>query len=265
MRDWQDMRWADFSALDAERAIAVLPVAAVEQHGPHLPLGVDVRIAEAYLARLRALAPDDVSAILLPLQSVGYSEEHNAFAGTLTLSAETAIRAFTEIGDSVCRAGLRKLILVTSHGGNSPVIEIVARQLRVRHAMLAVTTSWQGFGYPDGLFDPLEVRHGIHGGDVETSLMLAARPDLVRRDLLADNRPASLAMEREFTWLRAGRPAALGWMSQDLHGSGAIGDGRGATAAKGAAAIDHGARAFIALLRDVAGFELARLGEGPDR
>jgi creatinine amidohydrolase len=259
IRHWQEMGWQDFSAAEVARLIAVMPVAAIEQHGPHLPVGVDSFIGEAYLARVQARLPADLPVVFLPLQRVGYSEEHNAFAGTLTVSAETAIRAWTEIGESVGRAGVRKLVIVNSHGGNSPIIEIVARQLRVRHAMLAVTVSWQGFGYPHGLFDDGEVRHGIHGGEVETSIMLAARPELVRKDRLADNTPATLAMERQFKWLHAHRPASFGWMTQDLNASGAVGDARGATGAKGEAALDHGATAFIDLLRDVDRFDVATL------
>jgi Uncharacterized protein, putative amidase len=117
-REWSEMTWADFSAADASRWIAVLPLAATEQHGPHLPLGVDGFIADAYLARARDLIPADLPVTFLPVQRIGQSDEHVAFPGTLTLSAATVIRAWTEIGESVARAGVRKLVLITSHGGN---------------------------------------------------------------------------------------------------------------------------------------------------
>src|SRR3954468_23607322 len=162
--------------------IAVLPVAAVEQHGPHLPVGVDTYIAQAYLARVRALLPEGSPAIMLPVQAVGASDEHKAFPGTLTLSPETALRAFIEIGESIARAGIRKLVIINSHGGNLAIIDLAARQLRVRHNVLAVHCSWGRFGYPDGLFGPSEYTHGIHGGDIETSIMLAVYPELVRRE-----------------------------------------------------------------------------------
>ena len=129
--------------------------------------------------------------------------------------------------------------------------------------MLAVPCSFSRFGYPDGLFSADEIAHGIHGGAVETSLMLAARPDLVRTDLARNFVPASAAMAREFKWLRAGEPVGFGWMSQDLNPSGAIGDATLATAAKGEAALAHGARAFVELLDDVTRFDLARLASGP--
>jgi creatinine amidohydrolase len=251
--DWLALTTQEFAA----DRIAVLPVAAVEQHGPHLPVGVDTYIAQAYLARVRALLPDDLPAVFLPVQAVGASDEHRAFRGTLTLSPETALRAFIEIGESVVRAGIRKLVIINSHGGNITLIDLAARQLRVKHDIVAVHTSWGRFGYPDGLFSAAERTHGIHGGDIETSIMLAAYPELVRRDKIADFRPSTYAMEREFAYLRADFPAGFGWMTQDLHASGAVGDASLATSEKGDAALDHGARAFVALLRDVQRFELA--------
>ena len=254
MTDWLSLTTEEFTA----RRIAVLPVAAVEQHGPHLPLGVDTLIAEAYLKRVRALLPAGSPALFLPVQAVGASDEHRAFAGTLTLTPETALRAFIEIGESVARAGIRKLVIVTSHGGNAALIDLAARQLRVRQNMLAVHCSWGRFGYPAGLFTEAEQTHGIHGGDIETSIMLAAYPDLVRRDRIANFRPATVAMERDLTWLRADVPVGFGWMTQDLHPSGAVGDASLATPEKGEAALDHGARAFLALLKDVEKFELPR-------
>jgi creatinine amidohydrolase len=258
--DWLSLTSEEFAA---RPRIAVLPVAAIEQHGPHLPVGVDTYIAEAYLARVRALLPQGTPALILPVQAVGASDEHKAFPGTLTLSPETALRAFIEIGESVARAGIRKLIIINSHGGNLAIIDLAARQLRVRHAMLAVHCSWGRFGYPDGLFSQPERTHGIHGGDIETSIMLAAYPDLVRREKIADFKPATYAMERDFTWLRADFPAGFGWMTQDLHPSGAIGDAALASAEKGEAALAHGARAFIELLEDVGQFDLAGLANGP--
>jgi len=250
--DWLALTTEGFAA----GRIAVLPVAAVEQHGPHLPVGVDAYIAEAYLARVRALLPENSPALFLPVQAVGASDEHRGFRGTLTLSPETALRAFIEIGESVVRAGIRKLVFINSHGGNITLIDLAARQLRVKHGIVAVHTSWGRFGYPDGLFSATERTHGIHGGDVETSIMLAAYPHLVRREKLADFRPSTYQMERDFAYLRADFPAGFGWMPQDMHASGAVGDASLATPEKGAAALDHGARGFVALLNDVARFEL---------
>jgi creatinine amidohydrolase len=261
--DWAEMTWQDFSASDTGRWIAVLPVAATEQHGPHLPVGVDAMIGRAYLARVRAMLPETLPATILPLQDVGVSIEHLAFPGTLTMTASTLIRAWGEIGDSVARAGVKKLVIVTSHGGNVPTIDVVARELRVRHGMLAVTCAWQNFGYPDGLFDAQEIRHGIHGGAIETSLMLAAQRDLVRMDKAPAASSAAVAMEKAFRWLRLSRPAGFGWMTQDLHESGAVGDATAASAERGEAAFAHGAKAFVELLGDVDRFDMAGIKAGP--
>ena len=263
LRDWMEMTWQDIAGGDTARWIAVLPLAAVEQHGPHLPLGVDTYIAEAYLARVRGLLPDDLPVTFLPLQRIGISAEHLAFPGTLTLSSATATAAWTELGDSLARAGLRKLVLVTSHGGNVAAMETVARDLRTRLGMLAVTVGWHRFGYPEGAFSSEEKKHGIHGGDIETSLMLAAKPDAVRMDQAPKATPETVAMAAEFKWLGAYRPAGFAWMTQDLHPSGAVGDATLATAAKGDAALARGAQAFVELLREIDRFDLARLREGP--
>src|SRR6476661_336880 len=151
-RDWTDVYWPDFAGSDLERWIAVLPLAATEQHGPHLPLGTDVMIASAYLARVRELLPNQIPATFLPVQPVGVSTEHLAYPGTLSLPAETALKAWTALGESVARAGLKKLVMVSSHGGNSAAMTLVAQELRARHGLLAVATGWFRFGEPQGLF-----------------------------------------------------------------------------------------------------------------
>ena len=255
-RLWSDLTADDLARRDMGRVVAVLPVAAIEQHGPHLPLSTDVVIADGYLARVRALVPDDRDVLLLPVQPVGKSDEHDAFPGTLTLTAETALRAWIEIGAGVHRAGCGKLVIVTSHGGNSALIDLVAGELRARFGMVAVTTSWARLGYPDGLFAQREIDHGIHAGGIETALMLALRPDLVRAEAVADFPSRTLEMARAFTHLRAGRPAAFAWKAGDLHPSGAVGDARLGTAEAGRAALDHGARAFVDLLAEVDRFSL---------
>ncbi|APT29770.1 creatininase [Methylobacterium phyllosphaerae] len=255
-RFWSELTTEDLARRDMGRAIAVLPVAAIEQHGPHLPLATDTLIAEGYLARVRDHAPPDLDVLLLPVQPVGKSDEHDSFPGTLSLDTGTALAAWTGIGAAVHRAGCRKLVLVTSHGGNSGLIDLVAGELRARFRMVAVTTSWARLGYPEFLFPADEIAHGIHAGGIETALMLALRPDLVRADRIADFPPRTRAMVRDFTHLRAGRPAAFAWKAGDLHPSGAMGDARLGTAEAGRAALDYGARAFLALLRDVDAFEL---------
>jgi creatinine amidohydrolase len=263
-RNFMEMTWPEIAAAGnaTARWIAVLPLAAVEQHGPHLPLGVDSYIAEAYLARVEKILPADLPVTFLPLQRIGVSAEHLSYPGTLTVSAATAIAAWTEIGESLARAGLRKLVLVTSHGGNVSAMELVARDLRARLGMLAVTVGWHRFGYPEA-FSAEEKRHGIHGGDIETSLMLAGRPDMVRMDKAPNATPETVAMAREFRWLGGYRPAGFAWMTQDLNATGAVGNATLASAEKGEAALERGAQAFVELLAEVDRFDLARLREGP--
>ena len=255
VRSWLDLTTEEMRARNMARAIAVMPVAAVEQHGPHLPLGTDTIIAQGYLDRVAALAPDEIDVLALPVQAIGKSDEHDGFPGTLTLTAETALQAWTEIGVSVERAGCRKLVIVSSHGGNNALIDLIAGQLRDL-GMIAVTTAWSRLSAADAVFPEAEVRHGIHAGGIETALMLALRPELVRTEEIANFEPRTVAMERDFAVLRAGRPAAFAWKAGDLHPSGALGDARLGTAEAGSALLDRGARAFVALLRDVDRFAL---------
>jgi creatinine amidohydrolase len=262
-RFWADMTWRDFQSAAMREVIAVLPVAAVEQHGPHLPVGVDSVINEGYIRRAARTIPDDLSVLFLPVQSVGVSGEHAAYPGTLTLSVETAIRAWTEIGDSVARSGCRKLIVLSSHGGNGAAVEAVTLHLRMRWAMLAVHASWRRLGYPEGLFSPREMAHGVHGGDAETSLMLALRPDLVRVSEVRDFPSAAEELEKDFALLRAKPPLGFAWAASDLHPEGSVGEADKAAAVKGEAATAHGVERFIALLRDVQAFDLTRLRPGP--
>jgi creatinine amidohydrolase len=264
-RYWAEMTWRDFQAPEMADAIAVLPVAAVEQHGPHLPVGVDLMLMEDYIKRVVDRLPDELPVLFLPIQPVGVSTEHENFPGTLSLTARSLLDIVSEIGASVARAGLRKLVLLNSHGGNVPLLDVAAQDLRARHRFLAVKATWHRFGYPDGLFSEDELKHGIHAGDIETSLMMSFRPELVRDEERENFASASEAIENDFTWLRTGRPTGFGWMSQDLSVSGAMGNAAKATAEKGEASADYGVTAFIELLQDVEAFDLARLREGPEK
>ena len=258
-RDWADIQATDNDRAAAANWIAVLPLAATEQHGPHLPLTTDTMIAQAYLARVRDVLPDDVPVTFLPIEPVGISIEHVAFPGTLTLPTDVALKQWMAIGENVARIGVRKLVIVTSHGGNSSAMALVAQDLRAKHDMLVVTTSWSRFGVPDGMFPADELRYGIHGGAVETSIMLAAFPQHVKKDRIANFESAARTMKNEFRWLSETRPAPFAWAAQDLNPRGVVGDATLATAENGEALIEHGARAFCELLADVQKFDLARL------
>jgi creatinine amidohydrolase len=264
-RDWTDIHWPDVAGNEAARWIAVLPLAATEQHGPHLPVGTDVMIAQAYLARVRELLADTIPATFLPLQPVGISTEHIDYPGTLTLPTDVAMKTWMALGASVARAGIKKLVMVTSHGGNSAAMTLVAQDLRAQYGLLVVTTGWSRFGVPEGLFSAQELRHGTHGGAVETSIMLARFPQLVRNKEIADFRPRGIAMEKDYRWLSAHRPAPFAWQAQDLHASGAAGDATIASAEKGQRLLDHGARAFCELLTDVDKFDPGTFSDRPMR
>jgi creatinine amidohydrolase len=254
-RDWTAIHWPDMAGSEPERWIAVLPLAATEQHGPHLPLGTDVMIGEAYLARVRELLPASIPATFLPQQTVGISTEHLDYPGTLTLPTDVALKTWMALGEGVARAGIKKLVMVTSHGGNSAAMTLVAQDLRAQHGLLVVTTSWSRLSAADGLFSAEELRHGIHGGAAETSIMLARYSHTVNKVAIADFRANSIAIEKEYRWLSTQRPAPFAWQAQDLDASGAIGDATQASAEKGERLLDHGARAFCELLADVDKFD----------
>lgn len=256
---WHEMASTDFKGADTASWIAVLPVGAIEQHGPHLPLATDMLIGEHLLEAALAMMPDDVPVTALPFQAVGKSNEHISSPGTLTLSWRTALQAWIEIGESVHRAGVRKLIVVNSHGGNAALVDIVAQELRVRLDMLVVAASWMRLGVPEGLFGGEERAYGIHGGDIETSLMLHFRPDLVGRARAGNFRSNEQDFRNDFKTLRAHGPVSFGWKAQDLNAKGVVGDAAAATAGKGRALAAFQAAAFVDLCKDVHGFDIARL------
>lgn len=259
-RFWGDLKSSDFATLSPDRTVAVLPLAAIEQHGPHLPVSVDTTVMNGMLAEAMRLVPDDLDVLVLPTQAICKSNEHLHSPGTVTIGWESAIRSWQEIGESVKRAGLRKLVLVTSHGGNVDPMKIVARELRVSHGMLTVCTAWSAFGLPEGLFGELDVRHGIHAGDAETSLMLHFRPDLVDMSKAALFKPLTVTMAEEgYTHLRPTGPHAFAWMAQDVNRAGAAGDATLATAEKGKATAALQAKGFVALMADVARMPLDTL------
>lgn len=262
-RFWDELTWQDFRALDRDRTVAILPVSATEQHGPHLPLSVDATINRGVIARMLELVPADLPVLVLPALPVGFSLEHSAFPGTLSVSAPVLQQVWTEIGRSVHRAGIAKLVIFNSHGGQPQVAEIVARELRVELAMMVVLAHSYGFGEPAGLFSDAERRHGIHGGAIETSQMLHLRPDLVRQKMIADFPSAAATVEQTHRELRFTGDVAIGWQTQDLNPLGVCGDGTAASADAGRTLIDHTAQRLATLLAEVSAFALAGLKPGP--
>jgi len=248
----------EFAAVVDAATIGILPVAALEPHGPHLPLSTDVDIARGHLAALDRYLPGKPDVVVLPLQAIGHSAEHAAFPGAFSHAPETLLAAWADVAETFRAAGGRRLIVVSSHGGNSDIVSLLIGRLRTR-GMLAVTAAWLRFGQPDGLFPADEVVHGIHGGAIETALMLHYRPDAVRRDQLMDFTSASIALDAGMTALSTHGRTRFGWLSADLNPAGAVGNATLATAEKGAASADHALRGFAALVADVAAFDLERL------
>ncbi len=250
-RYWSEVSTTDFTGLDTARTVAVLPVSAVEQHGPHLPLSVDVCINEGVLDAALALLPEDAPVLVLPPQTVGKSEEHIRFPGTLTVPADVLVRHWNEIGDGVARTGVRKILFFNSHGGNPPVMDIVSRDLRIRHGMLAAMANWYDLVPLSKWFGADELKDGIHGGEIETSVMLHLRPDLVDMTAASNFVSATVALREEFDLLSPiGRPS-FAWETQDLNPAGAVGNAAAADAERGAAVVDAAANGLAKLLREM--------------
>jgi creatinine amidohydrolase len=239
--------------------IAILPLGATEQHGPHLPPGTDWMIAEGICRRVEQRLPETLDVAFLPVEKVGYSIEHMDDAHTQSLAFDEAVNRWIAIGEEASRHGIRKLVILNAHGGNSPLITVVATELRVRFSMLAVATSWTRFGYPADLVSE-EVRAvDIHGGFIETSVMLALMPDLVDMNRARAFPNAQADFTRDFTHLRAYGPHAFGWKMSDLSPAGVTGNAGAATAEAGERILDHAVAGFIELLGDVDRFDLNRL------
>lgn len=238
------------------RTIAVLPLGAHEQHGPHLPFETDTIIAEGIAARTAAALPPGLAVRFLPVEPVGYSIEHMDREGTRSLGFDEAVNRWIGIGRDLHAGGIRKFIMLNAHGGNAPLMTIVATELRVRLGMLAVATSWTRFGLPDGLISPEEKALDIHGGFIETSVMLALRPDLVDMAKARDFPNAQSGFTRDFRHLRAYGPHAFGWKMHDLNADGVAGNAARASAEAGEELIDHAVEGFIELLDDVDRFDL---------
>ena len=257
-RLWQDLPSSAFRDLP-DNTVAILPIGAIEQHGPHLPVYVDSCINENLLKIALAETPADLSVLALPIQSVGKSDEHLAFPGTLTVSANVLTELLIELGRGVHRAGIRRLVLLNSHGGQPQILDIVARTLRIELGMFVVNAAWSKMGMPAGLFSPEECAHGIHGGEIETSLMLHLRPDLVDMSKAGKFVSWSETMLEDFDLLTPEGRFGFGWQIQDLNPDGACGDAGSADAERGRLLAEHAAKRFVALLGEVARYPVERI------
>jgi creatinine amidohydrolase len=256
---WQDLATPDFEQLDPESTVAILPLAAVEQHGHHLPLATDAIINAGLVEALLERPRKSVRVLVLPALTIGHSLEHIDYAGTLTMAAETLLASWIDVGRSVARAGVSKLVLLNTHGGQTSLVQLAALRLRVEEGMMVVRANYFAFGSPPGLFGADELKHGIHGGEMETSLLLHLRPDLVRQEALADFTGLPQQMATRNKVFGAEKPVGFGWMSQDLHESGVVGNAAGADAARGKQLLDYLADQLALLIDEVAATPLETL------
>jgi creatinine amidohydrolase len=259
----EELTAPEFAALVDSETVGILPVAAIEPHGPHLPLSTDCDIARGHLLHLNDYVADETNVVILPLQTVGHSIEHSGFAGVFSHDAETLLHVWDDIAETFRRAGGRRLIVVSSHGGNSELVGLFVTRLRAEHGMLAVSASWLRFGQPEGLFAARELAYGIHGGDIETSLMMHYWPEAIRLDRREDFPSAAEDWDQAAHELRVHGKTRPGWLSADLNPQGVTGNALAATAEKGAASAAHALRGFGELIADTAAFDLSRLAVLP--
>ena len=258
-RNFAEMSREEMAGADTSRWIAVMPLAATEFHGPHLPPETDSIIAGAITSRLAAEIDNAIPLTFLPVERVGYSPEHLGHPATLSLEYHVAIDRWIATGLSLGEKGIRKLVLLNAHGGNSPLMSIVATELRLRAGMLCVTTSWTRFGTPNNLIPPEEVAWGIHGGEVETSVMLAIAPDQVKMERAENFSGLQKELAQRYRYLSAYGRHAFGWKMTDLNPRGAVGNAAAATAQKGEALLRHAVAGLIQLIREIDDFDLALL------
>jgi len=252
---WNDFSAPEFHGIDPMRTIAIMPTAAVEQHGPHLPVGTDTIINQGHLDLLVSRAPADLDIRILPVQAIGKSNEHIWQKGTLSHTATNLIDAWTQVGLEIARAGVKKVVFVNSHGGNVSILDIVARELRVKAGMLAVKTGWSGLG-PKEPYSDIENRFGIHGGDYETSVLLYFRPETVDMSKAEDFASVAQRDEQAYKYLRPTGSHSYAWIASDINPAGVAGEASKATAEKGRISAEGSVAAFIELLREVERYDL---------
>ena len=244
------LSWTEIDQLpDRENTVIVLPCGAIEQHGPHLPCSVDSVIASGVMGEVLRRLPASVRAFALPPITYGKSEEHLHFPGTMTLTGTTLLSTVTEIGESVYRAGFRKLLLANGHGGQPQVLEMAARELRLRHGDFVVV--------PHGVsrlpsaaskqVSEQEKKLSMHAGHSETALMLALAPETVHMERAAANFPPPFPIK---LLSPDGRPA-YAWTARDFGPSSVIGDPTSATREQGQEILDTLADSWVQALTEL--------------
>lgn len=257
---WHSLTTREARDAAARDPVVILPLAAIEQHGAHLPLSTDLDIGLGLLTKAFANLPDDFPAFVLPAQAVGTSDEHMGFAGTLSLPAGVLSELIQQHGAALRACGVRRLVISNSHGGNRHAIDEAALALRRLHGMLVVKANYVMFPRPADVDLPeAEWRHGLHAGAVETAMMMHLRPGLVRTP--PDHPHTSLGVELEATLKHLGPEgtASFAWLAGDLDGTGTAGNPRLADEEKGRRLVAHYGKILAEVILDARAFPLARL------
>lgn len=231
------LSWTEIAALpDRENTVIVLATGSIEQHGPHLPCAVDTVISSGVVGHALARLPASVPAYAMAPITYGKSEEHLHFPGTITLSGETLLATMNEIGESVYRAGFRKLLIVNGHGGQPQIMEVSAREMRLRHGdyIVVPSSTWRVPHVGGRYFSDKEKRLAMHAGHGETAIMLALAPDTVHMERAVANYPPEFPSK---LLSPDGRPACA-WTARDFGSSGVIGDPLPATQEQGEAILE---------------------------
>lgn len=255
LREFGNLRGPQVSDMLSSTSVLVLPVGAIEQHGPHLPLNTDLVVADAVARAAVGRVGDTLDCWLLPSLAVSKSNEHAWSAGTLWLSARTLLSVLEDIGRSVATTPARKLVFVNGHGGNSSLLAVANRELRLKYGLQTFLAHPHMPADQGGTSASAELGMGVHGGDDETSVMLHLRPDLVDMSLAVRRVPEKLATNKH---VRFGGSVSFGWLSNDFHADGHIGDPTRATAERGRVLFDGAVDNLCAALGEIRNFEFGR-------
>src|SRR6202012_1829140 len=251
-RNFAYLTWKQVDALPRESTLLILPTAAIEQHGHHLPLATDTLINNYLLGEAFLLLPPDLSIYGLPPICYGKSNEHIGFPGTLSLSAATFMAVVRDIGASLVASGFKKLVLYNTHGGNSSLVDVMARDLRAEFGLRVFSLFGSAGAAFTGLNDQ-ERAYGFHAGEVGTRFLLSAIPELVHTDQYTVNYIADIAKPEVLRPENA--PATFAWLTRDIAPSGVMGDPNPASAEKGTLWIEEAANQLAAALTAMAAYE----------